>query len=140
MQRYVLNKFLGVMYLNCNNLNYFNIRLLIIIDIDITFHSISNNILFLHKQSFLLSEHIPRKESIAAVNNFNFEILTYLCIFRSPEFIYVIFTVIYVCMCVCVCVYVCTWVNKIMSKRFKQMFEECTAIFLYFIKYALNWL
>ena len=63
---------------------------------------------------FLLSEHILRKESIVIVKNFDFEILTYLYILRSLEFIYAIFEVMYVCMCVCVCVcvYVCVYVSE----------------------------
>ena len=50
----------------------------------------------------LLSEHILCKESIVIVKEFDFEIFTYLCVFRSPEFLYAIFMVMYVCMCVCV--------------------------------------
>ena len=54
---------------------------------------------------FLLSEHILCKESIVIVKKFDFEILTYLYVLRSPEFIYVIFGVMYAC--VYVCVYAC---------------------------------
>ena len=50
---------------------------------------------------FLFSEHILCKESIDIVKKFDFEILTYLYVLKSPEFIYAIFAVIYVCMCVC---------------------------------------
>ena len=46
---------------------------------------------------FLLSKHILCKESIVTVKKFDFEILTYLYVLRSPEFIYAIFTVMYVC-------------------------------------------
>ena len=62
--------------------------------------------------NLLLSEHILCKESIVIVKRFDFEILTYLYVFRSPEFIYAIFGVMYVCMCVCVyvCVYMCVCV------------------------------
>ena len=49
----------------------------------------------------LLSEHILRKESIVIMKKFDFEILMYLYVLRSPEFIYAIFTVMYVCVCVC---------------------------------------
>ena len=52
-----------------------------------------------HKCSFLLSGHILCKESIVIAKKFDFEIFTYLYVFRSPEFIYAIFTVIYVCVC-----------------------------------------
>ena len=52
---------------------------------------------------FLLSEHILCKESIAIAKKVDFEILAYLYVFRSPEFIYAIFVVLYECMCVCVC-------------------------------------
>ena len=52
---------------------------------------------------------------------FNFEILTYLYVLRSHEFIYAIFTVIYTCMGVYGCmsilyVCVCMWENTIVSK------------------------
>ena len=53
---------------------------------------------------FLLSEHMLSKESIVIVKKFDFEILTYLYVLTSPEFIYAIFGVMYVCMCVCMCV------------------------------------
>ena len=58
--------------------------------------------------SFLLSEYILCKESIVIVKKFDFEILTYLYVFRSPEFICAIFMAVYVCMyvSVCACVYV----------------------------------
>ena len=56
---------------------------------------------------FLRSEHILCKESIVIVKKFDFEILTYLYVLRSPEFIYAIFGVMYVCVCVCICVCVC---------------------------------
>ena len=58
---------------------------------------------------FLLSEHLLYKESIVIVKKFDSEILMYLYVLRSPEFIYAIFGVMYVCMCVCmyVRVYVC---------------------------------
>ena len=57
-------------------------------------------------ENLLLSEHILCKESIVIVKKFHFEILTYLYVLRSPEFIYAIFAVMYVCMYVCMCVYV----------------------------------
>ena len=57
----------------------------------------------------LLSKHILCKERIVIVKKFDFKILTYSYVFRSPEFIYAIFTVMYVCMCVCVYVCVCEW-------------------------------
>ena len=60
---------------------------------------------------FLLSEHILCEESIVIVKKFDFEILTYLYVLRSPEFMYTIFAVMYVC------VYVCMWVNPIASER-----------------------
>ena len=56
------------------------------------------------KQHFLHSEHILCKESIVIVKEFDFEIFTYLYVFRSPEIIYAILTVMCVCLCVCVCV------------------------------------
>ena len=49
---------------------------------------------------FLLSEHVLCKESIVIEKKFDFEILTYLYVFRSPEFLCAIFTVMYTCMCV----------------------------------------
>ena len=55
---------------------------------------------YVHR-GFLLSEHILGKESIVIVRKFDFEILTYLYVLRSPKFIYDIFGVMYVCMCVC---------------------------------------
>ena len=74
---------------------------------------ISNN--FYYKsllEVFLLSEHILCKERIVLVKKFDFEILTYLYVFRSTEFICAIFTVMYVCMCVCLCVCVCVCVRE----------------------------
>ena len=56
-----------------------------------------------HLNSFLLSEYRLCKESVVIVKKFDLEILTHLYIFRSPEFIYSIFTVMHVCVCVCVC-------------------------------------
>ena len=53
---------------------------------------------------FLLSEHVLCKESIVIVKKFAFEILTYLYVFMSSEFICAIFMVMYVCICVYVCV------------------------------------
>ena len=50
----------------------------------------------------LLSDHILCTEGIVIVKKLDLEILTYLYVFRSPVFIYAIFTVMYVCMCVCV--------------------------------------
>ena len=70
-------------------------------------NSFSRNFFF----PFLLSEHILCKESIVIVKKFDVEILTYLYVLRSPEFIYAVFTVMYVCMCVCM------WVNTIASKQ-----------------------
>ena len=55
---------------------------------------------------FLLSEHMLRKKSFVIVRKFDFEILTYLSVLRSPEFIYAIFEVMYVC------VYVCVYVSE----------------------------
>ena len=55
-----------------------------------------------NQKCFLLSEHILCKERIVIVKKFDFEILTYLYVFRSPEVNYAIFTVMYVCMYVCV--------------------------------------
>ena len=52
---------------------------------------------------FVLSEHILCKESIVIGKKFDFEILTYLYILRSPEFIYAIFTEMYACICAYVC-------------------------------------
>ena len=57
-------------------------------------------------ESFLLSEHILCNESIVIVKKLDFEILIYLYVYMSPEFIYAISSVMYVCMNVCVCVYV----------------------------------
>ena len=51
-------------------------------------------------EKILLSERILCMESIVIVKNFDFEILTYLYVFGSPEFIYAIFTAMYICMCV----------------------------------------
>ena len=45
----------------------------------------------------MLSEHILCKENIVIVKKFDHEILTYLYVMRSPEFIYDIFMVMYVC-------------------------------------------
>ena len=56
--------------------------------------------------AFWLSKHILCKESIVIAKKFDFEILTYLYVLRSLEFIYTIFTVMYECMYVCVRVYV----------------------------------
>ena len=50
------------------------------------------------------------RECIVIVKKLDFQILTYLYVFRYPEFIYVIFTVMYACVCVCM------WVNTIASK------------------------
>ena len=60
-------------------------------------------------RQFLLSEHILCKKSIEIVKKFDCEILTYLYVFRAPEFICAIFGEMYLCMCVCVykCKYVC---------------------------------
>ena len=46
-------------------------------------------------ETFLLSEHILCTESIVIVKEFDFEILTYLYVLWSPEFIYAIFGVMY---------------------------------------------
>ena len=64
-------------------------------------------------QIFLLSEHILYKESIVIVKKFDFEILTYLYVLRSIEFIYAIFRVMSACMFVCMFM----WVNTIASKQ-----------------------
>ena len=45
----------------------------------------------------LFSEHILCKESITVVKKFDFEILTYLYVLKSPEFIYAMFMVMYAC-------------------------------------------
>ena len=60
---------------------------------------------------YLLSEHILGKANIVTVKKFDFQILTYLCVFKSPEFIYAIFKVMYVCVCMyaCVCMCACEW-------------------------------
>ena len=50
------------------------------------------------------------KESIVIAKKFDFEILTYLYVLRSPELIYAIFGVMYVC--ICVRVYVCVYVSE----------------------------
>ena len=55
----------------------------------------------------LLSEHILCKVSFVIVKKLDFEILTYLYVLRSSEFIYAIFGVMYICMRVCMCVCVC---------------------------------
>ena len=51
---------------------------------------------------FFLSEHITFKKNIVIVKKFDFEILAYLYILGSSEFIYSIVTVINVCVCACV--------------------------------------
>ena len=67
-------------------------------DVNFYIHSIlSFIVLFIYLVSFLLSEHILRKEIIVIVKKFDFEILTYLYVLRSPEFIDAIFTVMFVC-------------------------------------------
>ena len=55
------------------------------------------------------------KESIATAKKFDFEILTYLYVLGSPDFIYAIFMVKNVCMCMWM------WVKIIMSKRCIQL-------------------
>ena len=50
------------------------------------------------------------KESTVTAKAFDFEILMYLYVFTSPEFMYAIFKVMYVCMYVCVCVCACVYV------------------------------
>ena len=50
------------------------------------------------QQLFLLSGHILCKESIVIMKKFDFKILAYLYVLRSPEFMHAIFTVMYVCM------------------------------------------
>ena len=49
---------------------------------------------------FLLPVHLLGKESVVIMKKFDFEILTYLYVSRSRNFIYAIFTVMYACMCV----------------------------------------
>ena len=61
----------------------------------------------INKNVFLLSEHVPCKESIVIMKKFDYEILIYLYVLRYSDFIYAIFTVVYVCMYVCVCVCMC---------------------------------
>ena len=51
--------------------------------------------------TFSLSEHIQSKESFVIMKKFDFRILTYLYILRSPKFIYGIFVAMYGWMCVC---------------------------------------
>ena len=46
------------------------------------------------------------KETIVVMKKFEFGILTYLNVLRSPEFIYAIFSVMHVCMYVSVHVFV----------------------------------
>ena len=53
---------------------------------------------------FLRSEHMLCKESIVIMKKFTLRFLTYLYVFSSPEYIYVIFMVMYVCARVCLCV------------------------------------
>ena len=50
---------------------------------------------------------------IVIVKKFDFEILTYIYVLRSIEFIYDIFKGMYVCMCLCVFVFVCVLRVKI---------------------------
>ena len=38
--------------------------------------------------TFLLSKYILRKESVVIMKKFDFDILTYLYVLRSPEYIY----------------------------------------------------
>ena len=69
-------------------------------------------------------------ESIIVVKKFDFEILTYLYVLRTPKFIYAIFRVMNVCMCVslCVCMCVCMWVNMIASKRYIRLSSNFVCI------------
>ena len=60
---------------------------------------------------FTFRTYILYKESIAIEEKFDFEILIYLYVLRSPEFNYGIYTVVYACMCVR------ERVNTIASKR-----------------------
>ena len=73
----------------------------------ITYVSSLYFVYYIQTEHFLLSEHILCKESIAIVKKLDFEILFYLNVLRSPEFIYAIFKVMYVRMCVCVSVCMC---------------------------------
>ena len=57
-------------------------------------------------KKFLHFEHILCKECIVIVKKFDFEILTYLYVMWSSEFIYAIFKVTYVCMCAFICAHV----------------------------------
>ena len=51
-------------------------------------------------RKLLLSEHILCKEKFIIMKKFDFEILTYFYVLRSPEFIYTIPTVMHAYMCV----------------------------------------
>ena len=62
--------------------------------------------------TLLFSEHLLCKESIAVVKKFDFEILTFLYVFKSSEFIYAIF---YGDACAYVCLYVCVYVRVYVS-------------------------
>ena len=66
------------------------------------------------------------RKCIVIMKIFDFEILTYLYILRSPEFIYAIFGVMYVCMWVSLCV--CVWVNTIESKRYIRLSSNLVCI------------
>ena len=89
-------------------------------------------LLKLYFNTFLLSEHMLCKESIVIVKKLDFEVLTYLYVFRSPEFLYTIFKMMYVCLyvyvCVCSCVYVRMWVNTIASKRCTRLSSNLVCI------------
>ena len=60
------------------------------------------------RRNLLLSEHILCKESIVIIKKIDFEILTRLYVLRSPEFIYVIFTVMWSCMYFSNFLFICT--------------------------------
>ena len=54
-------------------------------------------------RSFYYSNMLLHKENVIIVKKFDIEILTYLYVLKSLEFIYATFTVIYVCMYECMC-------------------------------------
>ena len=48
----------------------------------------------------LIFNYIQLKENITIMKKYDFEILTYLKVFRSPEFICIVFVVMYARICV----------------------------------------
>ena len=55
---------------------------------------------------YLHFEHKLRKESIIIMKKFDFEILTYLEVLRSPDFIHVTYVIIVMYVFMCACMYV----------------------------------